>query len=341
MGRLDEAAILSHSAKRSMNRRFRGGSRDDHVSSTRTFASGTRRMAQLGGVLVVLGPALLAGPLLAGQALAADTEFTARYNVRLAILPFSFATGNLKAVIPEKGRYTVDFSASGPSFKMSGKSAGVVQANALWPVSAAMDTSDSEETRKIRIALSRGRVRQEVVTPPLPYRPDRVPITQEHRKGVIDPVSALFMPVLSKGGPAEPGNCDRTLPIFEGTERFDIRMSYLRIEMVKTDKGYSGPAVVCRATYKAISGHRPKSSVQYMEQNRTIEAWLAPIEGTNMLVPWRVSLSTKVGTLIMQASEFRTLSETTVPAAPAAVAPTKQADARAAAAPVSETGTSR
>lgn len=303
------------------------------MSSTRAHASGARRMARLGGLLAVLG-----SPLLAQQTLAADTEFTARYSVRLAILPLNFATGNLKAVIPEKGRYTVDFSATGPSFKMSGKSAGVVQANALWPVSAAMDTSDSEETRKIRIALSRGRVRQEVVTPPLPYRPDRVPITQEHRKGVIDPVSALFMPVLSKGGPIEPGNCDRTLPIFEGTERFDIRLSYLRIEMVKSDKGYSGPVVVCRATYKAISGHRPKSSVQFMEQNRTIEAWLAPIEGTNMMAPWRVSLSTKVGTLILQATEFKTTAEaTSVPAAPGTAAQTKQA----AVTPVSETGTPR
>jgi hypothetical protein len=76
-----------------------------------------------------------------------------------------------------------------------------------------------------------------------------------------------------------------------------------------------------------------------MEQNRTIEAWLAPIEGTKMLVPWRVSMSTKVGTLIMQATEFTTSADAT---APAAQAPTKQADARAAAAPpVSETGTSR
>jgi hypothetical protein len=295
------------------------------VNSTRTFVSGARRAARLGGVLAAFVPALFAVPA------QADTEFSARYSVRLAILPFTFATGNLKATIPDKGRYTVDFSASGAGFKMNGKSAGVVQANMLWPVSAALDTSDSEETRKIRLALSRGRVRQEIVTPPIPYRADRVPITQEHRKNVTDPISALFMPVLSKGGPAEPGNCDRNLPIFEGTERFDIKLSYLRIEMVKTDKGYSGPAVVCRATYKAISGHRAKSSVQYMEQNRTIEAWLAPIEGTNMLVPWRVSMGTKVGTLILQATEFTTAE------AGDDGGPTKQADARAAA---SENGTS-
>lgn len=301
------------------------------MNRTRTRVSGVRRMARLGGALAVcVLPLGMTSP-----AAAADTQLTARYSVRLAILPLTFATGNLKAVLPERGRYTVDFNASGPSFRMSGKSAGVVQANMLWPVSAAIDTVDSDDNRKIRIALSRGRVRQEVVTPPIPFRPDRIPITQEHRKDVIDPISALVMPVLSKGGPAEPGNCDRVLPIFEGTERFDIRMSYLRTEVVKTGKGYAGPAVVCRATYKAISGHRPKSSVQYMEQNRTIEAWLVPIEGTNMMAPWRVSLATKVGTLILEATEF-----TSTASAAAAVSPTKQA-AAVPAAPVSESGTAR
>src|SRR5690606_35840702 len=140
--------------------------------------------------------------------------------------------------------------------------------------SATISSSDSSESRRISLAMSRGRVKQETIDPPLPHRPDRVPLTQEHKRGVVAPISALLMPVLSKGGPQEAGNCDRTLPIFEGTERFDIRLSYLRTEMVKTQKGYEGPAVVCRASYDAIAGHRPKGSAQYMEQNRTIEAWL-------------------------------------------------------------------
>src|SRR5690606_33367836 len=114
-----------------------------------------------------------------------------------------------------------------------------------------------------------------------------------------------------KGGPQEAGNCDRTLPIFEGTERFDIRLSYLRTEMVKTPKGYEGPAVVCRASYKAIAGHRPKGSAQYMEQNRTIEAWLVPIGDSNMMAPWKVTMGTKIGTLILEAAEFSTSDDTT------------------------------
>jgi hypothetical protein len=299
------------------------------VNLTRTEVSGARHVVRLGGLAAcALATALLLPPT---AVFAADTEFNARYSARLAILPFTFATGTLRAVVPERGRYTVNFDAKGPSFTMSGRATGVVQANVLWPITSSTDSADSSESRKITITMSRGRVRRETVVPPLPYRPDRVPLTQEHRKGVTDPVSALLMPVLSKGGPAEPGNCDRTLQIFEGTERFDIRMSYLRTEIVKTLKGYEGPAVVCRASYKAIAGHRSNSSAQYMEQNRTIEAWLVPIGGTNMMAPWRVSFATRVGTLILEASEFTSSAN-----------PMKQTDAATASVqPVSETGTPR
>lgn len=274
---------------------------------TRLPLSGALRAMRAGGLAL----ALLAGA--AGQAGAAsDTQFTVRYTVRLAILPFTFATGTVTGTLPgDKGRYSLDFDAKGPSFTMNGKSSGVIQAGAVWPVSSVIASADSSEKRRISIAMSRGKVRHEAIDPPLPYRPDRVPLTQEHRKGVIDPISALLMPVLSKGGPQEAGNCDRTLPIFEGTERFDIRLSYLRTEMVKTPKGYEGPAVVCRASYKAIAGHRPKGSAQYMEQNRSIEAWLVPIGDSNMMAPWKVTMGTKIGTLILEAAEFSTSDDTT------------------------------
>ena len=259
----------------------------------------------LGRALVVAGGLGCAVPA------HAEAELTAKYSVRLAVLPLNFATGTLKAVVPDRGRYTVDFGAQGLGFSMSGKAIGTVFSDGIWPLSAAIDTSDSSETRKIRIAMLRGRVRRETVTPPLPYRPDRVPITQEHRKGIIDPISALLMPLAKKTENLEPSTCDRTLPIFEGTERFDIRLSYLRTEMVKTLKGYEGPVVVCRASYKAIAGHRNVKQARFMEDNKTIEAWLAPIEGTQMVAPWKVSLTTGLGTMIVEANEFSSTGSVT------------------------------
>lgn len=241
----------------------------------------------------------------AGAAQASEARFDIRYNVRLSVLPVSFATGTFKAVLPREGRYMLDLGARGIGFGVSGKTVGTVSGGALRPYSVAIDTEDADDDkRSIRMSMLGGTVRSETITPPVPYREDRVPITREHRTGVVDPLSAMIVPVAD---PKKPGAeaCNRRLPIFEGTERFDIVLSYLRTEKVTTQKGYSGPAVVCRVRYKAISGHRERRRhVKYMEDNRTIEVWLAPIEEARVLVPWRVSLSTMIGTLVVEAQEF-------------------------------------
>ena len=235
---------------------------------------------------------------------ALETTLTAKYNARLSYLPINFATGKLTATLPESGRYSLDFGAQGIGFAMSGKAVGTVVPDGLSPVSSAIDTLDSSEKRSIRLALSRGRVRRDVVTPPVPYRRDRVPITDEHRVNVTDPISALVMPVSVKGAPLDAGNCKRTLRIFEGTERFNIQLSYLRTERVKTPVGYEGQAIVCRASYRAVAGHRAVQGVRDMEANQTMEAWLVPVEGSGMLVPWKISMGTKIGTMVIEASEF-------------------------------------
>ncbi|MGQ4275053.1 DUF3108 domain-containing protein [Terrihabitans sp. B22-R8] len=266
------------------------GSRDNDRRAIR------RRLA----VAALAASAALSVPMQAQ----AETKLTAKYNARLSYLPIVFATGTLTASLPQEGRYSVDFGADGIGFAMSGKAVGTVIPGGLSPVSAAIDTKDSSEKRSIRIALSRGKVRRELVTPPVPYRADRVPITQAHRNNVIDPISALMMPVSVDGAPLDAANCNRVLRIFEGTERFDIRLSYLRTEQVKSLKGYEGQALVCRANYKAVAGHRKVAGVEYMENNQSMEAWLVPIDGTNLLAPWKVSLGTKIGTMILEAEEF-------------------------------------
>lgn len=250
----------------------------------------------LGGVLAV--------GVLSGAAQAADARLDARYDVRLAMLPVNFATATLKGTFPESGRYTLDIGARGIGFGFSGKTVGTRTARELRPYSVAIDTEDSDDDkRSIRLSMLGGTVRSESVEPPVPYREDRVPMTRDHRRDVIDPLSAMVIPISDTKKLDEA--CDRKLPIFEGTERFDITLTYLRTETVKTQRGYSGPVAVCRARYKAVSGHREgRKQIKYMEDNRTIEVWLAPIGDAKLVAPWRVSLSTVMGTLIVEASEF-------------------------------------
>ena len=51
--------------------------------------------------------------------------------------------------------------------------------------------------------------------------------------------------------------CRRTLPIFDGHQRFDLKLEFKRMDKVTADKGYAGPVVVCSLRYEPIVGHSP------------------------------------------------------------------------------------
>ncbi|MEX0590139.1 MAG: DUF3108 domain-containing protein, partial [Xanthobacteraceae bacterium] len=134
---------------------------------------------------------------------------------------------------------------------------------------------------------------------------DRVPITDEHRVGVVDPMSASLMPVPGNGDLAGPDACNRTIPIYDGRSRYDLVLNFERTDTVKDVKGYSGPVAMCRVTYRPVAGHRAnRKQVRELSENREIFAWLAPVAGTRVLVPLRVAIGTKIGTFIIQATHF-------------------------------------
>ena len=88
-----------------------------------------------------------------------------------------------------------------------------------------------------------------------------------------------MMPVQGRADPMDPANCNRTLPIFDGATRFDVVLSYGETRSV-AKPGYSGPVLVCNARYTPIAGHRPdRPGVKFMEDNREMSVWLAPVEG--------------------------------------------------------------
>ena len=42
-----------------------------------------------------------------------------------------------------------------------------------------------------------------------------------------------------------------------------------------------------------------------MAENKDLEVWLAPIASDHVLIPFRVSVRTMIGTTVVEASEFR------------------------------------
>ncbi|CAO4176282.1 DUF3108 domain-containing protein [Methylorubrum populi] len=246
----------------------------------------------------------------ARSAKAAPTGVSVDYSVNLAGIPIGNAqlTGAF-----EGARYRMDVSAvlTGLVGAVTGgqgsarSSGGISGGNAApLPNSFAIATRTSNSGIAVRMALANGNVTQAEITPPLLDTGDRVPVTAAAKRGVIDPASALMMPARARAELTDPENCNRTLPVFDGATRFNVVLSYGETRQVEKP-GYSGPVLVCNARYVAIAGHRPdRPGVKFMEENRDMSVWLAPVEGTRVLVPMRISVRTTLGTNIIEATRW-------------------------------------
>jgi hypothetical protein len=141
--------------------------------------------------------------------------------------------------------------------------------------------------------------------------PDRVPLSAASRHGIVDPVTALLIPMAGAYDVATKDACQRTLPIFDGRRRYDLTLSFKRMDHVKAEKGYAGPVAVCAVAYKPQAGHRASSKlVKYLAGGRDIELWLAPVPGARLVVPFRASVASMVGNLVIEAVQFDVATHT-------------------------------
>ena len=173
------------------------------------------------------------------------------------------------------------------------------------PATFATIAASSNMTRTIRMALAGNAVTGVDISPPFEDKPDRVPLGPDDEKGVVDPAGAVIITAPASGPIVSPAACNRKVPIFDGYTRFDIDLTYVGERRVTT-KGYAGPVVVCAARYVPIAGHRrDRPATKFMADNKDLEVWLAPIEHDHVLVPYRVSVRTMIGTTVVEATEFR------------------------------------
>jgi hypothetical protein len=237
----------------------------------------------------------------------ADT-LRARYSVSIIGLPVgtASATANLgeSNYKLEIGARLTGLASVISSFKAALVATGAHGNGRLAPNAYATSSATSEETRTVRMAMTGGNVDAVEIVPPIETPPDLVPVSANDKRRILDPVSAALMEVPQNKQPIGPAACDRTLPIFDGYTRFDLTLSYVGLRNVKV-KGYSGPVSVCAVRFIPVSGHRPgRKAVEFMRENKEIEVWLAPIEGTHAAMPLRVSVLTMAGTLVVDATEF-------------------------------------
>jgi hypothetical protein len=249
--------------------------------------------------------------LVGADAVLAQGRLDARYTVTLAGIPIG------------KGAWVIDIAETRFTSAVSGSTAGLFsifsggQGTAASrggmvdgrPVPASFSSSitrNQKSTEDIRMTLRSGDVKDYEITPtPPPSGPERVPMTDAHRRGVNDPMTATLVRVPGNGNPVEPKACERTASVFDGRMRFNLLFAYKRIEQVKADKGYEGPTVVCAIYFVPIAGYIPtRATIKYLASQRDMEVWLAPVGASRVLVPFRMSVPTPIGLGVLRATQF-------------------------------------
>lgn len=193
---------------------------------------------------------------------------------------------------------------------------GVMSGGQPSPSTYASRIVTDKHSDDVRIQFSGGAVKEYVADPPNVASPDKVPLTETHRKGVLDPLTATLIRVAGTGDTFVPEACQRTVPVFDGRMRYDLQLAFKHLAKVKSDKGYEGTAVVCSVYFMPIAGHVPeRTAIKYLVDQRDMELWLAPIAGTRLMVPYRASIPTPIGLGVLQAKQFVSIPGASRPAA--------------------------
>ncbi len=231
------------------------------------------------------------------------------YKVSLIGLPIGAAKLNAQ-ITPTHYSIEADAKLTGLAKIISnarGASAGQgeIIGGKVSPEAFATIAANANMTRTIRMALHDNKVTGVDISPPFDDKPDRIPLGPHDEQNIVDPIGATIIPAPLSGPIVSPAACNRKIPIFDGYTRFDITLTYVGERRVKA-KGYDGPVAVCSARYVPISGHSAnRPATKFMAANKDLEVWLAPIPEDRVLMPFRVSARTMVGTTVIEASEFQ------------------------------------
>ena len=260
----------------------------------------------LGGLFA--GAAML---LSAPHAALAQGKLDARYEATLAGIPVG------------KGAWTIEIADDQFSAAASGGTSGLLKAfaggsgtgaaqgrvvnGALVASSYSATTTTSKKSEAIRISLVNGNVKEFAIEPEPPVDADRLPVTDAHRRGVYDPMTGAMIKVPGTADILSPDSCRTGAGIFDGRMRYDLKLDFKRMETVKAEKGYHGPVVVCAVYFTPVAGYIPdRPVIKYLAAQRNIEIAFAPVAGTRILVPFRMTVPTPLGTAVLEATQFIT-----------------------------------
>lgn len=274
------------------------------LSPPRLRSAGRLALAAVGGLVLAW----------AAEPAAAQGKLEAQYEASLAGIPVG------------KGFWHIDIQDDVFSAAASGGTSGILKSiangsgtgasqgrivnGALVATAYQASTTTSKKTEEIHITLDKGNVKEFGIIPEPPIDADRIVVTDAHRRGVFDPMTASLVRVPGTGDPVSPEACHGSAPVFDGRMRYELKLDFKRMETVKAEKGYHGPVVVCSLYFVPVAGYIPdRPVIKYLAAQRNIEIALAPVAGTRVLVPFWLKVPTPLGPAMLEATSFITTAQ--------------------------------
>jgi hypothetical protein len=241
----------------------------------------------------------------------AQGKLEAQYEATLAGIPVGRGAWNIEISDDQFSASAAGGTAGLLKTFASGSGAGASQGRvvngALVPANYSASTTTSKKTEAIHMLLNNGTIKEFAIEPEPPVDPDRIPVTEAHKKGVLDPMTGSLLRVPGTADPLGPEACRGSAAIFDGRMRYDLKLDFKRMETVKAEKGYQGPVVVCAIYFAPIAGYIPdRPVIKYLIAARNMEIAFAPVLGTRILVPFRMVIPTPLGVAMLEATQFIT-----------------------------------
>jgi hypothetical protein len=247
----------------------------------------------------------------AGVCAHAEGNLDASYTISFARIPVGEITstaifGQNEYAISARARAGGVLKALLVDGEASFSTHGIIKDDYPVPTTFTSKIVSNAESSDVRMVLDEGNVKELAATPP--PSSDLVPVTKANRQAIVDPLTALLFSAAAAGESLSQGACRRTLPIFDGHQRYDLKLAFKRMDKMRAEKGYAGPVIVCSVNYEPIAGHRANIPlIKYLSEGREIEIALAPIAGTRLLAPFRLSVVSPLANLMIEANRFETI----------------------------------
>lgn len=230
------------------------------------------------------------------------SKVTATYKLSFA----GFAVGDYRFNAQfDKNGYTATghtkVSALFGTFKWVGdfSGSGALDAAGIRPSAFQMSYKTKKKVTSVKLGFTGPGVTSIALLPQKPPSPEAIKLKPENLQNVFDPMAAMI--AVSDAKPADA--CNRTLPVFDGKVRYDLRLSFKGREQVKgrNPSGQPKELVVCRVKYVPIAGHKPKDFEDPWIDYNNIEVAVRAVPKVGIYVPYRVTVPSPLGNAVMTA----------------------------------------